>query len=78
MGRRPGARQILSLWTQRATSDCITQLGRHDPVRGGTVVASFDTGPHRPVVVWCQQGPRGQGVNEVPGCSGYSLLDFDE
>jgi hypothetical protein len=52
-------------------------VGGHDPLRGGTVMAIFDMGSHRPFVVWWQQEPGGQGVREVLGCSAYSVLEFD-
>ncbi len=78
MGRRPSARRILSLWSRRGTLDCVTQVGRHDPLRGGTVVAIFDMGPKQPFVVWWQQEPTGDGVREVLGSSAYSVLEFDQ
>ncbi len=77
MGRRPSSRRILSVWTRRGTVDCITQVGEHDPLRGGTVIAIFDMGPHEPFVVWWQQEPEGQGVQEVLGCNAYSVREFD-
>lgn len=76
-GRRPSSRRILSLWARRGTVDCITQVGRHDPLRGGTVLAIFDMGPHQPFVVWWQQKPGGDGAHELLGCSAYSVLEFD-
>ncbi len=77
MGRRPRARRILSLWARRGAVDCVTQVGRHDPLRGGTVIAIFDMGPNQPFVVWWQQEPTGDGVREVLGSSAYSVLEFD-
>lgn len=77
MGRRPSSRRILSVWTRRGTVDCITQVGRHDPLRGGTVIAIFDMGPRQPFVIWWQQEPGCQAVHEVLGCSAYSVLEFD-
>lgn len=78
MGRRPRARRISSLWARRGSVDCITEVGRGDPVRGGTVIAIFDMGPHQPFVVWRQLelGNR-EGVREVLGSSAYSVLEFD-
>jgi hypothetical protein len=78
MGRRPSSRRILSLWTRRGTVDCVTRVGNRDPLRGGTVIAIFDMGPREPFVVWWQQEPgSGDGVQEVLGCSAYSVLEFD-
>jgi hypothetical protein len=78
MGRRPTPRRILSLWTRRGALDCITQVGRRDPLRGGTVIAIFDMGRHQPFVVWWQQQIGcGGGVPEVVGNSAYAVEEFD-
>lgn len=78
MGRRPSPRRIASLWTRRGALDCITQVGRPDPLRGGTVIAIFDMGQHQPFVVWWQQDPgSADAVREVLGCEAYSVLEFD-
>jgi hypothetical protein len=78
MGRRPSARRIVSLWTRRGSVDCITEVGRPDPLRGGTVIAIFDMGLHQPFVVWWQQKPGScDAVREVLGCSAYSVHEFD-
>ena len=78
MGRRPSTRRIMSLWTRRGTVDCITEVGRRDPLRGGTVIAIFDMGPHQPFVVWWQQEVEDRdGIVEVLGCNAYSVLEFD-
>jgi hypothetical protein len=78
MGRRPNARRILSLWTRRGSVDCVTEVGRSDPLQGGTVMAIFDMGLHQPFVVWWQgdAGAR-DGVREVLGCNAYAVLEFD-
>jgi len=78
MGRRPSSRRIVSVWTRRGGVDCITQVGRRDPLHGGTVVAIFDMGRHQPFVVWWQHElGSGKGAREVLGCSAYSVLEFD-
>lgn len=78
MGHRPSARRIVSLWARRGTVDCVTEVGRLDPLRGSTVVAIFDMGPHQPFVVWSQEEPgRGDPVREVLGCNAYDVLEFD-
>ena len=78
MGRRPSSRRIVSLWTRRGAVDCITEVGRPDPLRGGTVIAIFDMGSRQPFLVCWQQEPgSGDAVGEVLGCEAYSVLEFD-
>lgn len=78
MGRRPTGCRILSVWTRRGNVDCVTQVGRRDPLRGGTVMAIFDLGANQPFVVWWRQDSgTGDGVREVLGSSAYSVLEFD-
>lgn len=78
MGRRPHARRILRLWTRRGSLDCITEVGRSDPLRGGTVVAIFDMGPNQPFVVWWQPDSGvPDGVREILGSKAYAVLEFD-
>jgi len=78
MGSLPCARRIVKLWARRGSVDCVTEVGQRDPLRGGTVIAIFDMGPHRPFVVCWQQdlGSR-HGVREILGCNAYSVLEFD-
>lgn len=78
MGRRPSARRILQLWTRRGSVDCVIEVGRPDPLRGGIVMAIFDMGPRQPFVVWRHQdaGVR-DGAREILGSSAYSVLEFD-
>jgi hypothetical protein len=78
MGRRPAARRILSLWTRRGRLDCVTEVGRRDPLRDGTVIAIFDMGPHQPFVLWWQQDDgAGRASREVLGPSAYAVSEFD-
>jgi hypothetical protein len=77
MGRPPSTRRILQLWTRRGSVDCFTEVGRHDPLRGGTVLAIFDMGPHQPFVVWSHSVEAREGVREILGCNAYSVLEFD-
>ena len=78
LGRSPRTQRIVRLWSRRGGVDCLTEVGRPDPLRGGTVIAIFDMGPHRPFVVWWQQELRsGDAVCEVLGCNAYSVLEFD-
>jgi hypothetical protein len=78
MGRRPNARRILRLWTRRGSTDCITEVGSSDPLRGGAVIAIFDMGPRQPFVVWWEpDGGTPDGVREILGPSAYMVLEFD-
>jgi hypothetical protein len=78
MGRRPSSRRIVSVWTRRGNVDCVTQVGRLDPLLGATVLAIFDMGPRQPFVVWWQQDPgSSDAVREVLGSNAYSVLEFD-
>lgn len=78
LGRRPSARRIVRLWIRRGRVDCIAEVGCVDPLRGGTVMAIFDMGPHRPFVVWRQADDRmRQGVREVLACNAYAVSEFD-
>jgi hypothetical protein len=78
LGRRPTARRILQLWTRRGSVDCVTEVGRPDPLRGGIVMAIFDMGPRQPFVVWRHPGAGVRdGTREILGCSAYSVLEFD-
>jgi hypothetical protein len=78
LGRPPTARRILRLWTRRGSVDCITEVGRPDPLRGGTVIAIFDMGLHQPYVIWWQlEAGSGNPVCEVLGHNAYSVLEFD-
>jgi hypothetical protein len=78
MGCPPSTRRILKLWARRGSVDCVTEVGRPDPLGGGTVLAIFDMGPHQPFVVWSQPpAPVHEGVRDVLGCNAYSVLEFD-
>lgn len=76
-GRCPSARRILRLWTRRGSVDCITEVGRSDPLRGGTVMAIFDMGPHQPFIVWREVDVTRSSVRETLGCNAYAVLEFD-
>ncbi len=77
LGRKPSTRRILRLWTRRGSVDCTTEVGEDDPLLGGTVMAIFDMGPHRPFVVWWQPEGVPDGVREILGCNAYSVIEFD-
>jgi len=78
MGRRPSRRRIWQLWTRREGVDCITEVGRPDPLRGGVVVAIFDMGPQQPFVVCRQPGADARDrARDILGSSAYSVLEFD-
>ena len=77
IGRRPNTRRILQLWTRRGSDDCVIEVGRRDPLLGGTVMAIFDLGWHQPFVVWRQPDTDSDGVQEILGPSAYSVVEFD-
>ena len=78
LGRPPRPQRILRLWSRRGKVDCVTEVGRPDPLLGGTVIAIFDMGPHQPFVVYRQQQPGSRdGIREILGCSAYSVMEFD-
>jgi hypothetical protein len=79
MGRCPSSRRILSVWSRRGAMDCVTEVGRRDPLHGATVMAIFDMGRHQPFVVWCQQDAeaRNDAARDVIGPEAYSVLEFD-
>jgi hypothetical protein len=78
MGRRPRERRIEKLWTRRGRIDCLTVVGRPDPLRGGTVMAIFDMGAHEPFVIWRDSDSwTGGGSCEVLNWRAYSVLEFD-
>jgi hypothetical protein len=78
MGRPPSVRRIERLWTRRGSVDCVTQVGRPDPLQGGTVMAIFDMGARQPFVVWREADISTEdGSREVLGWSAYSVLEFD-
>jgi hypothetical protein len=78
MGRTPSRRRILQLWARRGRLDCITEVGRPDPLRGGIVMAIFDMGSRQPFVVWRHQDAGLlDEAREIIGCSAYSVLEFD-
>jgi|SRR5690349_4834479 hypothetical protein len=79
MGRPPRVRRIEKLWTRRGSTDCLTVVGRPDPLRGGTVMAIFDMGPHQPFVIWREADiSTGGGCREILSWSAYSVLEFDQ
>jgi hypothetical protein len=55
LGRSPRAQRIFRLWSRRGSVDCLTEVGRPDPLRGGTVIAIFDMGARQPFAVCRQQ-----------------------
>jgi hypothetical protein len=74
-GLRLCDRRILQLWSRRGGVDCRTEVGRPDPVNGGTVLAIFDVGPRQPFVV---QLDAGQGrICEVLSSHAYSVTEFE-
>ena len=78
LGRAPRTQRIFSLWSRRGSLDCVTEVGRPDPVRGGTVIAVFDMGLHQPFVVCREQLPGSRdGIREILECNAYSVVEFE-
>lgn len=51
-GTRRNGRRIAKLWMRRGNTDCTTEVGMPDPLRGGIVPVVFDVRRRRPLVVW--------------------------
>jgi hypothetical protein len=78
LGRRPSSRRIAQIWSRRNGVDCLTEVGRPDPVHGDTVMAIFDLGRHQPFVVARQSADgTGAGVREAVGSTAYTVMEFD-
>ena len=78
LGSRASIRRIAKLWTRRGSTDCVTEVGTPDPLRGGTVLAIFDMGERRPFVVWRRpDGGIPPDVREILGPRAYSVVEFD-
>ncbi len=78
LGTWPNGRRIAKLWTRRGSTDCVTEVGAPDPLRGGTVLAIFDMGQQRPFVVWWRpDGGASTGVREILSHHAYSVVEFD-
>lgn len=68
-------RRILQLWSRRGGVDCLTEVGRPDPVCEGTVLAIFDVGPRQPFVVRLEAA--NGGSCEVLSSHAYSVTEFE-
>ncbi|MGH2874456.1 MAG: hypothetical protein ACRDL5_18605 [Solirubrobacteraceae bacterium] len=78
LGIRPNPRRIAKLWARRGSTDCVTEVGRPDPLRGGVVLAIFDMGHYRPFVVWWQPDDAAPtGLREILGPHAYAVVEFD-
>lgn len=78
LGIRPSLRRIAKLWARRGSTDCVTEVGLPDPLRGGVVLAIFDMGNCRPFVVcWQPHGGASTGLREVLGPHAYAAEEFD-
>jgi hypothetical protein len=78
LGLRPNPRRIAKLWARRGSTDCVTEVGLPDPLRGGVVLAIFDMGHHRPFVVWWQpHGDASTGLREILAPHAYAVVEFD-
>jgi hypothetical protein len=77
-GRTPSNRRIRELWARRGSVDCFTEVGRPDPIHGGTVLAIFDMGSHQPFVVYRAVEAAAQDrVCDVLDCTAYTVREFE-
>lgn len=78
LGHPPRAQRIFRLWSRRGGMDCVTEVGRLDPLHGGTVIAIFDMGLRQPFVVYRQQHTGSHdGVREILHGNAYWVMEFD-
>ncbi len=78
LGIRPNLKRIVKLWARRGSTDCVTEVGLPDPLRGGVVMAIFDMGHGKPFVVWWQPpGSAPTGLREILGPHAYATVEFD-
>ncbi len=68
----------MKLWMRRGNTDCITEVGVPDPLRGGIVLAIFDMGHQRPFVVWWRpDGGAQANIREILANHSCSVEEFD-
>ncbi len=78
LGSAPRSERIFRLWSRRGSVDRLTEVGRPDTLRGGTVIAIFAMGPDQPFVVCRQQEPGSQaGMREILASRASSVQEFD-
>jgi hypothetical protein len=77
MGRAPHRRRIRELWTRRGSLDCVTTVGRPDPICGDLVIAIFDMGNGRPFLIY-RQDPMDPELStcEILGNTAYEVSEF--
>ncbi|MDO8185006.1 hypothetical protein Q5424_04000 [Conexibacter sp. JD483] len=76
-GIEPRQRRIFRLWARRSGRDCITEVGRADPIHGLTVLAILDLGRREPYVIHCgNPGDADAAVRDHVGCHVYAVTDF--
>jgi hypothetical protein len=76
-GRVPRARRIFSLWSRRSGTDCVTEVGRPDPIHGDMVLAILDMGRNLPYVIHCgSPGDEASAIREVVGNHVYAVTEF--
>lgn len=77
MGRAPNQRRIRELWTRRGSIDCVTTVGRPDPICGELVIAIFDMGASKPFIIY-RQDPADCDtiVCEILAGTAYTVSEF--
>lgn len=76
-GHVPQASRIFRLWSRRGGADCITEVGRPDPVHGEVVLAILDLGRGLPYVIHCgRPGCEEEAIREHVGRHVYAVTEF--
>ncbi|MCW2954470.1 MAG: hypothetical protein JWQ48_3640 [Conexibacter sp.] len=76
-GHPPAARRIFRLWSRRAGLDCMTEVGKPDPIHGETVLAILDLGRHLPYLVHCgRPGAEDEAIREIVSSHVYDVTEF--
>jgi hypothetical protein len=76
-GRAPRERRIFSLWSRRSGTDCITEVGKPDPIHGDMVLAILDLGRNQSYMIHCgRPGDEAGATCEVVGRHVYSVTEF--
>ncbi len=76
-GIEPRQRRIFRLWSRREGRDCVTEVGRPDPIHGLTVLAILDLGRREPFVIHCgDPDDVDAAVRDHVGCHVYAVTDF--
>lgn len=70
------ARRIWRLSARRGGRDCITEVGRPDPVTGELVVAILDLGTQKPFAIYTHDAGGGASIQELEIRRVYEAIEF--